>query len=261
MALRPQNPQSLTEKRAARDAAEQDVFLREVDDALRQDEMSGFFKRFGLPVIAAIVIGLLAFAGYLFWDHRSKQAAADNGEKLTMAIDAVESANLAAAEKDLKPLADAGGSANAAAAKMMQAGIALRQSRNADAVKLFAEVAADDGVPKPFRDLALVREIATGFDKMDPQAVIDRLKPLAAPGNPWFGNAGELVALAYLKQGKEKQAGPLFAQIARDEKAPQSLRRRARQMAGILGVDAVDDPKTADGEVAGDGAAPAPTAQ
>jgi hypothetical protein len=71
--------------------------------------------------------------------------------------------------------------------------------------------------------------------------VIARLKPLAKPGNPWFGSAGELVAMAYLKEGKKDLAGPLFAAIAKDEDAPKSMRSRARQMAGVLGYDAVVD--------------------
>jgi hypothetical protein len=81
------------------------------------------------------------------------------------------------------------------------------------------------------------------------------------PGNAWFGPAGELVAIAYLKQGNEKLAGPLLGQIARDEKSPDTLRRRARQLAGMLGVDAVDDPTTATGETEPDTAAPAAAAQ
>jgi len=262
LALPPDRSQSTTDKRAQRQAAEQNVFMREVDDALRQDEMEGFFKRFGLPIIAIVVLGLLALAGYLWWDHSRKQAVNERAEKLIQAIDEVEANNLTAAEKHLTPLAAEKGDANAAAAKLMRAGIALRQKRNADAVKLFAEVAADKDAPKPYRDLALVREVATNFDVMDPQQVVDRLKPLAVPGNPWFGNAGELVGIAYMKQGNEKLAGPLFAQIARDEKAPETLRRRARQMAGLLGVDAVDDPKTVSGAAApaADGPQPAPPA-
>jgi hypothetical protein len=222
--------------------------MREVDDALRQDEMLGFFRRFGKPLIAVVVIGLLALAGYLWWDHTSKQKQAENGEKLIMAIDKVEAANLADADKELAPLTE-GDDASAAAAKLMRAGIALRQNRQADAVKLYGEVAADEDLPKPYRDLALIRETATNFDKLAPQLVIDRLKPLAVPGNPWFGSAGELVGIAYLKQGNRKEAGPLFAKIARDDKVPDTLRRRARQLAGLLGVDAVDDPKTAAGDL------------
>ena len=77
------------------------------------------------------------------------------------------------------------------------------------------------------------------FDKLAPQKIIDRLKPLAKPGNPWFGSAGEMTALAYLKMGKDNLAGPIFAQIAKQEELPASLRGRATQMAGALGIDTV----------------------
>jgi hypothetical protein len=47
--------------------------------------------------------------------------------------------------------------------------------------------------------------------------------------------------MAYMKQGKAELAGPLFAAIAMDEDVPQTLRSRTRQLAGLLGYDAVTD--------------------
>jgi hypothetical protein len=96
---------------------------------------------------------------------------------------------------------------------------------------------------------------------MKPEEVIARLKPLAKPGNPWFGSAGELVAMAYLKQGKKDLAGPLFAAIAKDEQAPRSMRSRARQMAGMLGYDAVVDVDQVLAEQRADNSQPGATAQ
>jgi hypothetical protein len=69
--------------------------------------------------------------------------------------------------------------------------------------------------------------------------VIQRLGPLARPGEPWFGTAGEMVGVAHLKMGRPNLAGPLFAQIGRDENVPPSIRTRAIQMAGSLGIDAL----------------------
>lgn len=255
MALRPTTPPTL----ADRNAAQQDVFLREVDEALRQDQMLGAAKRYGRIVGAAVVALLLGLAGYLWWENRQSTAEAEQGEKMTIALDTIEAGNLAGGTAALAPvLTGEGGSA--ASAKLMQASIALEQGKTADAVKGFAAVAADSAAPQPLRDLASVREIAAQFDTLPPQQVVDRLKPLAVPGNPWFGPAGELVAMAYLKQGKPALAGPLFAAIARDKDAPESLRSRTRQMAGLLGVDAVDDVAKAAG-IAADGAAATPAQQ
>jgi hypothetical protein len=43
-----------------------------------------------------------------------------------------------------------------------------------------------------------------------------------------------------MKMRKPDLAGPMFAAMAKDETVPDSIRSRARQMAGLLGVDAVD---------------------
>jgi len=236
LALPPEDPKKQDDKAPAHDA-----FLREVDEALRQDEMLGFVRRFGVPLIVALVVGLGGLGGYLWWEGHQKQAAEERGEKLIVALDALEARNLKDADTKLTELAADDGNASAIAAKLLKAGIALDQGRAKDAIRLYGEVAADEKAPQPYRDLAMLRQVAADFDNMEPQAVVDRLKPLAVPGNAWFGAAGELVGMAYLKQGKEDLAGPLFARIARDEDLPDSLRGRARQLAGLLGVDAVDD--------------------
>jgi hypothetical protein len=241
LALRPQRPQSRAEQLAQRNAAQQDVFLREVDEALREDEMRGMFKRYGMPVAIIVAIGLLALAGYLWWDNQRKETEGAVGEQLTMALDRVDASNFSAANKELDGVIAKGGPASAAAAKLLRGGIAMQQDRPAEAGKLFAEVAADGTAPQPFRELATIREVAVKFDTLPPQQVIDRLKGFAVPGNPWFGTAGELVGIAYMKQGRNDLAGPLFAAISRDKKTPDSLKRRTRQLAGLLGVDAIDD--------------------
>jgi hypothetical protein len=243
LALRPgsSSPASPEDKRAAREAAQQDVFLREVDEALRQDQAVDLLKRYGLPIGAAVALGLAAFAGVLWWNHASEQTAAEHGEKLTLALDEVDRGRIDQADKNLSALAADAKDGTKAAAMLLRAGIAQQQGRNADAVKLFAAVAADAEAPQPYRDLALIREVAAGYDSLPPQQVIDRLKKLAVPGNPWFGSAGELVGMAYLAQNRADLAGPLFAAMSRDKDVPESMRSRARQMAGLLGVDAIDD--------------------
>ena len=74
--------------------------------------------------------------------------------------------------------------------------------------------------------------------QLKPDEIISRLSPLAEPGKPFFGTAGEMVALATLAKGDRNGAGQMFARIAEDQQVPQSIRSRAIQFAGSLGVDA-----------------------
>ena len=244
MALPPDRSLTPEDKRARDRAAQDDVLLREVDDAVRQDQYAEAAKRYGRPLIIAIVIGLLAFAGYLFWDNRQNAAHEGDSEALVSALDQVERGNLGSGSAALDPLIADGGDAHRAAAQMLKAGIAIEQSKPDEAAKLFDAVAADDSAPQAFRDLATIRAVTTRYDRMKPADVVARLKPLAVPGSPWFGSAGEILAMAYLDQGNNADAGKLFAAIAKDKNTSEALKSRTRQMAGLLGVDAIDDVDT-----------------
>lgn len=256
MALRPGSGKTKEELQAERQAAEEGVLLREVDDAVRQDQYASFAKSYGRPLLAIVVIGLLAFGGYLFWHSQREGEREKESETLVSALDHYEAGNLGTSADAVAELAKSGEPGAKAAAMLLQAGTALQQDKVDDAAKIYAALAADEKAPEALRNLAKIREVAATYDTMKPEEVIAALKPLAVPGNPWFGNAGELVAMAYLQQGKKDEAGTLFGAIAKDEDVPDSLRSRSRQMAGLLGVDAIVDVDEIVGAQDGAGGAP-----
>lgn len=246
MALRPQSAGGNGKQENKGDERD-NVFMREVDDALRQDQMTEFLTRYGRWVLLVLVIALIGFAGWIYYNHRQSVEADQRGEEFVQALDAARGGNLDGAKNALKPLAESGQPGYRAAAQAMQAAILLEQDNPNGAVAAYAKLAADESAPQPFRDLALVRQTAAEYDTLAPAKVVERLKALAVPGNPWFGSAGEMVAIAHMRMDKPELAGPLFLQLAEEESVPDTIRSRARQMAGLMGVDAVDDPNEAQG--------------
>lgn len=241
MALIPNANLTKEEKRAERDARQQEALLREVDDAVREDQFADAVRRYGKQAGAAIVVGLALFGAWLWWSNHREAGLATNSEEIVKALDQLEAGNLDTASKALAPLTTSGSKGAKTVAKMVQAGVAAQQGKIDDAAKIYAALAADGSTPGPYRDLATVREVSLNYDKMKPADVVARLKPLAQPGKPYFGSAGELLGAAYLDQGRKDLAGPLFAAISKDKNVPSSLRSRSRQMAGMLGVDAIED--------------------
>lgn len=220
-----------------------DQFAREVDEELRREEALALWKRWGRLIVAAIVAGLLAFAGWLYWQSHREEQAGEQGVKFNQAMDDLGRNQAAKAAPVLAELATSGTEGYATLAKFTQADIALQKDDLKAAAKLFAEVANDSSNEQPLRDLALVRQTTAEFDSLQPQVVIDRLRPLAVKGNPFFGSAGEMTAVAHLRMNRKDLAGRLFGEIARDEGVPASIRQRAVQMAGVLGVDAIEENK------------------
>lgn len=217
-----------------------DVFLREVDDAVREDELRNFGRRYGIAITVVILLGLAGLAGWIFWQNAQQEKSGVRSEEFVAALDSAQSGNRDGAAKALEPLLEAPQPGYAAAALALKAALALEKSDPARAVADYKALAARDDAPQGFRDLALIRQTAIEFDKLPPQTVIDRLKPLAAPDKPWFGSAGEMVAIAYLNMGKKAEAAPLFAELARGENVPATIKSRAMQIAGVQGIDVVN---------------------
>lgn len=224
-------------------SGDDDVFLREVDDAVRQDDAMAFLRRYGMGLLIGIGALIAALAGYLWWDYSRESALEKESEALVTALDYATQADFRTASEKAAPLIADGSPGVRTAARFLQAGSAIELKDTAKAIKLYREIADDPEAPAVMRDLARLREVATGYDTMASKDVIARLRPLAEPGKPFFASAGELVAMAQLELGNTAEAGRLFAAIAKDEKAPDTLRSRARQMAGLLGVDAIVDVK------------------
>ena len=218
-------------------------FAREVDEELRREEALALWKRWGKLIMVAIVVALLALAGWLWWQSHREAQAGEQGVKFNQAMDALGNNQPAKAAPVLNELATSGTEGYAALAKFTQADIALEKDDLKGAAKLFADVAADTSVDQPLRDLALVRQTSAEFDTLQPQAVIDRLRPLAVKGNAFFGTAGEMTAVAHLRMNRKDLAGRMFGEIARDDAVPASIRQRAVQMAGVLGIDAIEETK------------------
>ena len=217
-------------------------FLREVDENLRRDQARDFAKKYGGWLIAAVVLFLAAVGGWLYWQQYQQKQAEAQSEELTKIYSQIGAGQTKQAQQGLQGLESSGNSVVRTLALLTEAAVALDANDKATAIAKYNAVANDSHAPQPYRDVALIRSVGMQFDQMKPEDVISKLQPLTKPGEPWFGTAGELTAMAYIKQGNKAAAGKLFAAIAADNNAPPTLRSRSAQIAGTLGVDAVAPP-------------------
>jgi hypothetical protein len=214
-----------------------ETFVREVDENLRRDRLRDSAKKYSGWLIAAVILFLGASGGWLYWqDYRARQSEKAVDE-LAQIYTAISKGQVGAAPAQLDALSNDRSKGVRASAMFGRAAVAVEQNDTKLAIAKYREIAADTSLPAPFRDLATIRQTALEFDSMKPDQVIARLAPLAKPGTPWFGSAGEMTGMALIKQGKNAEAGRLFGAIAKDKQVPDSLRARSVQLASSLGVD------------------------
>jgi hypothetical protein len=215
-----------------------DTFVREVDENLRRDQMRDLAKKYSGLMTAVLVLFLAAAGGFIYWQDYKQKQSEKQVEQFAQVFTDIGSGKLSTAAKQLDDLSESHSKAVRASAMFARAAIAVQQNDTKLATAKFTEIANAKGLPQPYRDAALIRQTSLEFDSLKPEQVIARMQPLAKSGNPWFGSAGELTAMALIKQGKSAAAGRLFADMARDKQVPDSLRARFVQIASTLGVEA-----------------------
>jgi hypothetical protein len=239
-----------------------EAFYREVDEELRRDRAADAWDRYRWMIVGGLVLLLAAIGGFIWWQNHRYAVAGAQGEALVGAVEQMEKGGFKAATSQLAPLEESNIEGYRAAGQFAHADAMVEGGNVAGAIAIFQRLAADESLAEPYRNAALIRQTALEFDRLQPDAVIQRLRPLLRRGAPWFGSAGELTAHAHLRQQRPDLAAQVFYALARDETVPQSIRSRAVQMSGALGVDAVPAaPANQEGPPApGPATAPAPAA-
>lgn len=205
--------------------------MREVDEAVRQDQMVDFWTRYGRLVIAAIVAALVAFGGWLWWQSHRASVAGTQGEALGGVLDELGAGRSAGVDAKLKTLEDARAPGYRAAARLTRAALLAQKDDAKGAAAQYGAIAADTSLPQPYRDLALIRQTGSEFATLAPAQVIARLTPLAAKGNAFHGSAGEMIGIAHLRANQPARAVAVFNAVVADETVPLTIRRRLSQLA------------------------------
>ena len=220
---------------------EDEIAMREIDEAVRKDDAAEFLQKYGVAIGSVLTVFLLSLGVYLFWNSQVEAGLEAESEQVVSVLDYAQADDFASVKDRTTPLLDAETPGIRTAARLLQAAASLETGEPDRAMELYAQIAADEAVPQSLRDLAILREVTTNFDDREPADIIAKLANLATPSNAFFGSAAELTAIAHLEAGNTEEAGALFAAIAKDESVSETLRDRALQMTGQLGVDAVED--------------------
>ncbi len=247
----------MVEDELATKPPENSAALQEIDDAVRAEQLSRFAKRFG-PWIAGLVVGaLLAGGAWLMWQNQQTKAREADGEawaalsdKLVAAAPSAPGQPATVPDALAKEVAAFAASADRtpayrAVAAIAQANQLVAAGDRPGAAAALAKLAGDVTLDKSLRDLALIRQTMLDFDAKPPATIAARMQPIADqrdPASPWAASATELAALAHYSAGEYDKAAALFARIPKVARVSDTLKSRAGQMAGMLGLDVVADP-------------------
>jgi hypothetical protein len=203
--------------------------FQEVDDAVRQDDLKLWWKRWGSWVVAAAVLVVVAVAGFVGWRQYDQSKRAEASAAYSAALAKVDS-DKAAARTELGKQAE-----NAPSPYNFLAALAVAQLQDKPADQVTSLEAVAPRLPPELSDLALVM---AGFRSVDAGKIdeqVGKLGALAQGDRPFHVSVMELQALAAAKKGDLKQAKQLWTDITKDSAAPQGAQQRAQAMLNYYG--------------------------
>ena len=216
-----------------------DLFVREVDEELRQDRLKAIWTRFGPLLIGLAVLVVAAAAAWQGWTYYSEKQANAAGDRFLAAIDLAREGKTSEAAAALGELEKTGAGDYPMLARLRAAQI-LEATDPAAAARAFDAVAADSAVPEALRDIAQLRAAYLMVDTGSYDDVANRAELLSADGNALRYSAREALGLAAWKAGRTDDALRLFEGIAADTNAPLGILQRAQVMLSLLHGDAAD---------------------
>jgi hypothetical protein len=209
-----------------------DIF-REIDEELRRDNLLKLWQRYGRYAIGVVILALLIAGGIVAWRNHQLSLRQAQSVRYEAGLALLREGKEADATKIFASVGDEGGAYGQLAA-FEAADLAAKSGDRKTAIADYDKLAVSSGVDPELRDAATLLSVMNGFADTDPQAVIDRLKPLTDSGNPWRSSALELSAAARLKSGDKAGALDIYKKLADDLAAPEGVRARAAEMAAVL---------------------------
>jgi len=203
--------------------------FHEVDDAVRQDDMKLWWKRWGGWVVGGAVVAVVAVAGMVGYRQYDSAQRATASAAFTAALAKIGQDN-AAARAELNRQAE-----NAPAPYNSLAALTAAQLLDKPEEQVAALETVSAKLPPELSDLA---QVIAGFRSADTpkfETVVARLDPLAMPDRPFHASVAELQALAAARKNDLKRARELWTAIVKDPGSPQGVQQRAQAMLTYYG--------------------------
>jgi hypothetical protein len=213
---------------------DRDSFLREVDEAVRQDRYHQLWDKYGIYAMGLAVLVVACVGAYKGWTYWQQQRARDAGAKFTQALSMEDGADAAKSREMMTALAEKGPEGYRMLARFQLAATEAKAGETDKAVADYDALATDSSVDPILQGHATLQAAALRLDKADYAEMERRLKGLIAPDSAWRFSARELLGLSAYRLNNMSEAEKQFSELVGDQGTPPNLRERADMMLALI---------------------------
>ncbi len=208
-----------------------DVF-REVDEEVRRQRASEFWKRYGTIVMVVVAVIVVGIGGWRLWDYWQDRQAAALGDRYAAAIALAEGGDPEGAQAAFVALSDESLGGYPILARLAAAAEQARAGDVEGAADAYRAIA--DEADQPLADLARLRAAYLMVGRDDADAIMAALGQTADPGNAFHLSAQEVLGLEAWSREDTEVANTHFLAILSAPNPPTGLRSRAEIMLDLI---------------------------
>lgn len=212
-----------------------DDFIREVDEAVRQERWVSLWKQYGAYIVGGAIAIVVGTAAGVAWREYQASEQAESARRFAEAVELMRAEQPADAAAAFTALAEDADEGYATLARLRAAEARDRAGDTTAKLDMLETLAENDDVDALYRQLSRLLAAQERIDQAAPDDVASRVAELAEAQSPWRYSALELEALAQIRAGEVAAARETLARLIDDPSAPANLVQRASELQASLG--------------------------
>ncbi|MBI1179613.1 MAG: tetratricopeptide repeat protein [Alphaproteobacteria bacterium] len=213
-----------------------DIF-REVDEEVRQEQITTFLKRYGKYLAVVITLVIIGVAGYRYLEDQKQRQHAGMGDSFVAATDLASKGDTDQARAKFAALAKEDPDESYGLLSRFRIAELLAESKDRKGARTaYDEIAADSGVADVYRDLAALYSASLGLEEGGGADLAKRLDKMDDADNPWHLSVMELKGLNQYKMGQRDAAKTTFRTLFDAAPEQSGFKGRSAEMLAVLGV-------------------------
>ena len=216
------------------DADEQEAFIREVTEEVKNDNLKQMWEKYGIYIILLVVlaiVGAVSFESFKSWRQAKSETWSDT---YAYALNLENQGKYDERLKVLEQMEKTGGNIYSDIARLQTSNILFEQGKNEEAIKVLEEIAADKSINKKLRDVSAVKLASYKLDNAPREEIDALLQPLIRENGSWVNIAKEMTAMAAIRDGNIEEAQVLYNEILNTPNLPDGLKMRVQDMLSVL---------------------------
>ena len=208
-------------------------FINEVEEELRKDEYNRLLKRYG-PLIVAIIVAIVAGAGFLeFRKYTKDKAARATSASYVTASNKASEGQADVALQEFLEIADKAPAGYSGLSLVRAATLKLEAGERNEAVKLLDKAATTFEAPRHIQ-LAQIKAAYILAGEGAYSDVLSRASSLSAKDAPYEFLARELTGFAALQSGDRATAREQYGYLESIPGVPATIKERAKQALSLM---------------------------